>query len=222
MCRDALAVSGKGVLHVLDIVFAASGADPAARKPCDWSERRENRYRLKERFVGTLWEGGQRTMEAYEGVLLHISDDVLERMDGRRILREDVQKVIHHAETGKGTFVNPRSGRFLASFRPGHVTYWVEYIDEGDAWRVHNAYSHRMEIKDSSGLAMTAKYKPNDDSWLCGKCNQPLQLQKMQATYLGNVFSIDLPKCAECGTALVTEEMAVGKLAEAEQILEDK
>jgi hypothetical protein len=91
-------------------------------------------------------------MEAYESVLLDIPDEVMERMEERRILREDVQKVIYHAETGRDRFVNPESGRSLASFTLGHVTYWVEYSYEGSAWKVHNAYSHRMEIGDSSGL----------------------------------------------------------------------
>ncbi len=59
MCRNALAATGKRVLHVLDMLAPASGADPAAGKPCGWSERRENRYRLKERFVGALRGGGR-------------------------------------------------------------------------------------------------------------------------------------------------------------------
>lgn len=58
--------------------------------------------------------------------------------------------------------------------------------------------------------------------WLCGKCGLPLELGKVQVTYLGNVFSIDLPKCSGCGTVMVTEEIALGKMAEAEQIVEDK
>jgi hypothetical protein len=152
MCRDALAAADKRVLHVLDILFAASGADPAGRRPCGRSERRENRYRLKERLVRTLWGGGQRSMEAYESIQLDIPNEVAECMEERRILREDVQKVIYHAETGRDRFVNPESGRSLASFTLGHVTYWVEYSYEGSAWKVHNAYSHRMEIGDSSGL----------------------------------------------------------------------
>jgi glutamate synthase (NADPH/NADH) small chain len=152
MCRNALAVEGKRVLHVLDVLFSTPETDAAARRPCGWSERRENRYRLKERLVGSLWGGSRRTMEAYESVLLDIPDEVMERMEERRILREDVQKVIYHAKTGRDRFVNPESGRSLASFTLGHVTYWVEYSDEGSAFRIHNAYSHRMEIGDSSGL----------------------------------------------------------------------
>ena len=162
MCRNALAAAGKRVLHVLDMLFAPSNEDPAARGPCGWSERRENRYRLKEELVRTLWGGDRRTMEAYESILLQISPEVSERMEERRILREDVQKVIHHAGTGGARFVNPETGRSLASFKPGHVTYWVEYSHEGSAFRVHNAYSHRMEVVESSGFGVSDERKETD------------------------------------------------------------
>lgn len=101
-------------------------------------------------------------MEAYESILLQISPEVSERMEERRILREDVQKVIHHAGTGGARFVNPETGRSLASFKPGHVTYWVEYSHEGSAFRVHNAYSHRMEVVESSGFGVSDERKETD------------------------------------------------------------
>jgi hypothetical protein len=40
--------------------------------------------------------------------------------------------------------------------------------------------------------------------------------------YLGHQFTTDLPHCPECGMVLVTEELALGKIAEVEQLLEDK
>jgi len=152
MCRNALAGTGKRVLHVLDMLFNGPGEDPAARKACGWSEKRENRCRLKGRLVKTLWAAGLPRTEEHESILLHLSDEVSERMEERRILREDVQKVIHHAETGGDRFIDQQNGRWLASFKPGHVTYWVEYSREGSGWRVHNAYSHRMDIVRAPGL----------------------------------------------------------------------
>jgi tRNA(Ile2) C34 agmatinyltransferase TiaS len=58
--------------------------------------------------------------------------------------------------------------------------------------------------------------------WICGKCGRGLELQKVQVQYLGSLFSMDLPKCPGCGTVLVSEETALGKMAEAEKVLEDK
>ncbi len=60
------------------------------------------------------------------------------------------------------------------------------------------------------------------DEWICEKCSLPLTAGKTQAFYLGSAFSLAVLTCPGCGMVLVTEEMAVAKMAEAEQILEDK
>jgi Fe-S oxidoreductase len=146
MCCHALASSGKRVLHILDLLFTESEPTPSTRKALGHSERHENRYHLKQKLLKTLWKEKPRTMEEYEKIVLHISSDILERMEERRILREDVQKVIEHAEKTGAKLFNPETGRSLASFRPAHVTYWVEYNPEGNGFRVHNAYYHRIEI----------------------------------------------------------------------------
>ena len=86
-------------------------------------------------------------MSEYEQIRLYIPDEVERLMDSRRILKEDVQKTIHHAETTGEKFINPATGRSLASLRPDRVTYWVEYSQVGEEYQVHSAYSHRMEMK---------------------------------------------------------------------------
>lgn len=86
-------------------------------------------------------------MNAFEDIRLHIPEEVERLMEDRGILREDVQKTIHHAETTGEKFVNPSTGRSLTSFRPDRVAYWVEYSRVGEECQVHSAYSHRMEMK---------------------------------------------------------------------------
>lgn len=86
-------------------------------------------------------------MSGYEEILLDVPEDVEHLMGERHILREDVQKTIHHAETTGEKFVDPSRGRSLAFFRPDRVTYWVEYSGVGAAYLIHTAYSHRMEMK---------------------------------------------------------------------------
>jgi hypothetical protein len=86
-------------------------------------------------------------MATYEQIGLRISDAVERLMENRGIQREDVQVTIEHGETTGEKFINPLSGRFLTSFRPGMVTYWVEYSRVDEEFEVHSAYSHRMEIK---------------------------------------------------------------------------
>lgn len=91
-------------------------------------------------------------MEAYEKIDLHISEEVERLIEHRHIMKEDLQKTIHHAETTGEKFINPSTDRSLASFRPERVTYWVEYSHAGEGYKVHSAYSHRMEMKRGRGL----------------------------------------------------------------------
>ena len=65
--------------------------------------------------------------------------------------------------------------------------------------------------------------KPTDKPlWKCGKCGGELQRGMIKATYLGNTFEVEEFKCLNCGLALITEELALGKMFEVEQTLEDK
>ena len=59
-------------------------------------------------------------------------------------------------------------------------------------------------------------------SWQCAQCDQALQPAKVNVTYLNSVFTVDLMACPGCGFILVPEDLAVGKMLEVEQLLEDK
>jgi hypothetical protein len=80
-------------------------------------------------------------------IALHISEEVRTLLEERMILVEDVRRTIAHAEQTGDKIENPATGRSVASFRPVSVTYWVEYSPEGGGFAVHNAYSHRMEVR---------------------------------------------------------------------------
>ena len=58
--------------------------------------------------------------------------------------------------------------------------------------------------------------------WKCYRCQRELVVGPVTVTYLGNRFTTDLPHCPGCGLILISEELALGKMAEVEQILEDK
>ena len=68
----------------------------------------------------------------------------------------------------------------------------------------------------------SAHTRPEDLEWKCGKCNQALEVGTVTVEYLGNRFTTELAKCPSCGFVLVSEELALGKMTEVEQILEDK
>jgi hypothetical protein len=56
----------------------------------------------------------------------------------------------------------------------------------------------------------------------CAKCSVPLEIDKVNISYLGSMFPVDLPKCPKCGQVFITEDLALGKMAEVEKLLEDK
>ncbi|HTG83026.1 MAG TPA: DNA-binding protein [Geobacteraceae bacterium] len=59
-------------------------------------------------------------------------------------------------------------------------------------------------------------------SWSCAACGGELGVVKVGFTYMKGNFEVDLPACKGCGLVLVSEELATGKMADAERILEDK
>ncbi len=58
--------------------------------------------------------------------------------------------------------------------------------------------------------------------WSCMACGKPLEVVKVAFTYMKGNFQVDLPACSGCGLVLISEELANGKMAAAERILEDK
>jgi predicted RNA-binding Zn-ribbon protein involved in translation (DUF1610 family) len=60
------------------------------------------------------------------------------------------------------------------------------------------------------------------EGWECVACGQPLERGKVDVSYLGNSFQVELLKCPNCGLVLIPEELALGKMAEVEKALEDK
>lgn len=160
MCRDRFAGQGKRTWHLLDLIFgpgtagssggadSAGGVDPASMPGPGYSQRHENRARLKRRLLKELWRDDVKEPEGWETIRLSMSPEVAERLEKRLILVEDVQQVIDLAERTGRKLLAPGSGHFLAHSKPAAVTYWVEYSKQGDEFMVHNAYSHRMVIQE--------------------------------------------------------------------------
>jgi hypothetical protein len=57
---------------------------------------------------------------------------------------------------------------------------------------------------------------------ICAACNVPLEVGTVQASYLGQTFPVELPRCPSCGFVYVSEELAQGRMLKVEQALEDK
>lgn len=147
MCRDLFSSSGKRILHVLDLFFGDDLNALAGRKKPGYSQRQANRLTVKQTIARMLRGRSPEALEGYEKIKLSIPGEVAEILENRRILVEDVQKVIEAAESSGSRFLNGESQHYLAFHRPAYVTYWVEYSMIGEEYHIHNAYSHRMEIE---------------------------------------------------------------------------
>ncbi len=145
MCRDRFARRGKRSLHLLDLVYGTPATDGAARLGPGFSDRHENRARLKQTVLREVW-GEVRSGEA-RPMQLTFTPEVLARMEQRMILKEDVERAIRHAEETGARFSDPSTGHLLTNHRPVAVTYWVEYAPSEAGFQVFNTYSHRMDLR---------------------------------------------------------------------------
>lgn len=146
VCCDHFRSGGKPNLHLLDLIFGQGKISDMQLRSPDYSQRRENRIRLKNSLLSEFWSEKAEGQEVRQPVKLFIADDVRDLMERRMILVEDLLQVIQWAESTGTKLVQKKTGHYLAHFRPGNVTYWVEYSPVQDGVIVHNAYSHRMEV----------------------------------------------------------------------------
>ncbi len=146
MCRDAFARIGKRTVHLLDFLFPRGEEDPAAAPHVSFSLQRENRVELVRELKRTLWKEEEMMAEPWESVRLVYPPGMEEKLEERRILASVVKMLILRAEE-RGRKIQKPDGAFLASLRPGSVTYWTEYSPlENGAFEVRNAWSHRMAV----------------------------------------------------------------------------
>ena len=148
MCRDFFAARGKRTLHLLDLLYAPDVEARATRPSPGYSQRHENKARLKRQLLKELWGEAMSEPSGYEKIQLLISAEVQERLEQRLILAEDIQRVIEFAEKSGRKLRNPQTGHWLAHYKPNAVTYWVEYAAQDEAFVIYNAYSHRMVIAE--------------------------------------------------------------------------
>nr|WP_028578987.1 pyridine nucleotide-disulfide oxidoreductase/dicluster-binding protein [Desulfogranum japonicum] len=149
MCRDNLVSTGKPIAHLLDFLFPDPDVNSLLERPNPgFSGRHENRARLKQKISESLFQETDFTTAPHSAIELLIEPQVIELMNRRHILEEDVRKVIHHVNQNRSYFINPENNRRLAKYRPIRVTYWVEYSEEDSGYRIHNCYSHRMVLPE--------------------------------------------------------------------------
>ncbi len=74
----------------------------------------------------------------------------------------------------------------------------------------------------SSGFTTPAGPSPGGEGALCAKHRVPLEPGKVDLTYQGHTFPVDMLRCPVCGLTLIPEELVRGRMLEVEQTLEEK
>jgi Fe-S oxidoreductase len=232
MCRDRIFAAGKRCLHLLDLLYPSPCADPAGQPGPGYSGRQEARAELRATLLREIW--GESAPEPAHQPGFAASTEVQALLEDRRILIADLRDALG-ASLATGRFLrDAESGRILVSHRPRRVTFWALFEPDGDGWRLVNAYSHRMIVPGAGGvdkqpesLAEQANrvdqtYLPESGAWRCAACDEAMAPAQAVVSYLGSVFTISLLTCPACGQTLVPEALALGRMAEVEQLLEDK
>ena len=60
------------------------------------------------------------------------------------------------------------------------------------------------------------------DTWICAKCGVALEPRSTVFSYMGMTFSHEAMRCGKCGSVFIPKPLADGKMAEVEQMMEDK
>ncbi len=144
-CRDRFARQGRESRHILELVY---GTDAGA--PPDISEKRYNRLSLKRELLWELWQ--EETAEMKLDYQLDYTEEARERMDSRMILTDDVIAVLNDFRMTGEAILDSETGFMVARKRIGNATFWVQFTETGEnAYLVHGAYSHRMNVVRREG-----------------------------------------------------------------------
>lgn len=140
-CRDRFLAKGRQSFHLLEILYPQT-AD-MRHLPPKWSTRQDNRTDLKYNMLAEIW--GEK-VEREVRMKLYMDEALEQKFEETHILHRDIEDVIAYAEDTNEKLLDPVTGHFTAYHRPRNVTFWVEYSPEEEGFRVHNAYSHRMDF----------------------------------------------------------------------------
>ena len=56
----------------------------------------------------------------------------------------------------------------------------------------------------------------------CARCGAELVKRQTTFSYMGRTFGHEVPVCPKCGRVFISRELAEGRMAEVEILLEDK
>jgi hypothetical protein len=150
-CRDDFVKNGKNARHLLDMIFSGKKAEMPLPAPPSRSQRLKNRTEVKKRMLEEFWgEKTEREAPKHEGIHLFLSDGIVQKMDDRFILEDELRQVVCFAEENGNKLISRENGHIFAHKKIGHVTYWVEYTKAGDGFEIVSVYSHRIQLVEEN------------------------------------------------------------------------
>ncbi len=147
ICRDRFARLGKACWHILDLLLPKEGMSGECLGS-GLSEHRTRRAKLRREVLARM---GKEESCPEEGIALAISPELLDDLERRHILRNDLTEAVAFAEAHQTYFLNSENDHRLGSFRPRNVTFWVEYSLDEHGFVLHAAWCHRMIVPGSGG-----------------------------------------------------------------------
>jgi Fe-S oxidoreductase len=223
MCRDRLARVGKKTAHILDLYWPQTD-HPEQRKDPGFSGRHDNLAHVKHRMLAEIWqEIPAPPLPEGSAVPLLYSPGVRQTLEDHFILESDIQQVLAHLGAGTPPFYNPDTRTCIAFFQPGRVCFWVAFQPRETRIEIVNAWSHRMQVIPNTLFVPGTPTEPHNETIVCQSCGGgELGFFKNHVEYLGSRFDVVLPQCKHCGRIYISPDIARGRMAEVEKILEDK
>lgn len=143
-CRDVFINRDKDCVHVLDMVFTPD-APPTVP---NLQQKRRNSLEVKKTLMEDHWDAGfEPAQHEWAAMKLIIGEALLDDLDRKLIMEDDLKEAIWLAETTGDKFVDEQDGIIQCSMEKSVLTYWVQYkITAPQTFEIVNAFSHRMHI----------------------------------------------------------------------------
>ena len=136
-CRNMLNRCGLNAVHYMDLV---SGYRGGAEKVVDINDRERNWKSLKSYY--------SEHEAKINGMRIHVSAEIMKKLDYYRLLTGDIEEVISFCEKKDTKVIDAATGNIIVHRETGNITCWVEYRKCDGIYEILNAYSHRMRIVD--------------------------------------------------------------------------
>ena len=143
-CSEVFDSKDKACVHILDMVFTT---DAKKRTP-GLQQKRYNSLEVKKTLMKDCFDMEfEPKKHEWDALKLIISETLLEDLDRKLIMEEDLKEAVWLAESTGDKFISEPDGVIQCSMEKSVLTYWVQYKKPApDTYEIIEAFSHRMHI----------------------------------------------------------------------------